>query len=69
MGRSAARSRNEDFELGDRRFEAGPSNNTAAVTTFYKAGGSENRSGSEEMILGDGLAKGGIMRTTEVRVS
>ena len=64
------RSRNNDFELGDRRHE-GPHTNTqtAAVTTFYKNSGSGDRYGSEEMILGEPpYTKGGIMRTTEVTV-
>ncbi|KAF7545303.1 hypothetical protein G7Z17_g9269 [Cylindrodendrum hubeiense] len=65
-------SRNNDFELGDRRLEgeSGGAGDTGVTTTFYKNGSAdgENRSGSEEMILGDNTFKAGIVRTTEVSI-
>ncbi|KPM34582.1 hypothetical protein AK830_g11994 [Neonectria ditissima] len=64
-------SRNNDFELGDRRFEGEPSGaDTGVTTTFYKNRSEDGgtRSGSEEMILGDNPFKAGIVRTTEVTV-
>lgn len=65
-------SRNNDFELGDRRLEGDgvAAGETGVTTTFYKNDSSDggNRSGSEEMILGDGPFKAGIVRTTEVTI-
>ncbi|KAH6874690.1 hypothetical protein B0T10DRAFT_415115 [Thelonectria olida] len=62
-------SRNNDFELGDRRLEGESSGETGVTTTFYKHSDG-NRSGSEEMILGEqpGFKATGIVRTTEVTI-
>ncbi|KAH7148439.1 hypothetical protein EDB81DRAFT_463435 [Dactylonectria macrodidyma] len=71
-GNASNFSRNNDFELGDRRLEGegATTGDTGVTTTFYKNDSSDigRRSGSEEMILGENQFKAGIVRTTEVTI-